>query len=119
MRRFIWISGLVIGTAIGLVLTVFAAQTPSPRVMPGPTTSPRAVPARLAPVARGLVAHPIRATGQIRAKSQIDLAFLVGGEVTWVGVDVGTKVRRGQVLARVDETQIAADAERAHAAVAQ
>jgi RND family efflux transporter MFP subunit len=81
--------------------------------------SAKAIPVRLAAVERHALSHPIHATGQIRAKSQIDLGFLVGGEVAWVGADVGAKVRRGQVLARLDETQMAADAERARAAADQ
>lgn len=84
-----------------------------------PSGSPQAIPVRLASVERHALSHPIHATGQIRAKSQIDLGFLVGGEVAWVGVDVSAKVRRGQVLARLDETQMAADADRARAAADQ
>jgi multidrug efflux system membrane fusion protein len=128
MRPFSLAFGSVVGIgAIGLVLTVSAASGRK-LISKAPLEAgkaelknvlPRAIPSRLAPVERHPVSHPIHATGQIRAKSQIDLGFLVGGEVTWVGVDVGTKVRRGQVLARLDETQIAADADRARAAVVQ
>jgi RND family efflux transporter MFP subunit len=75
-----------------------------------------AVAVRTAAPAREPVSHPIRATGTMRAKKEVDLAFLVGGEVSWVGVDVGAHVRRGQVLARIDSTQIAAAATRARAA---
>jgi RND family efflux transporter MFP subunit len=70
---------------------------------------------RAASVEHRPIAHPIRVTGLVRSKNEIELSFLVGGEVKWVGVDVGTNVRRGQVLARIDETQVAADAARARA----
>ena len=67
-----------------------------------------------APVHEPLV-HPIRGTGTTRAREEVDLSFLVGGEVTWVGVDVGSRVKRGQVLAQLDTTAIAAAAARAQA----
>jgi len=68
------------------------------------------------PVRREAMAHPIRATGRTSAKRSVDLGFLVGGEVVWVGVDVGARVKRGQVLARIDSTVVASQAERARAA---
>jgi RND family efflux transporter MFP subunit len=65
---------------------------------------------------RGAISHPIRTTGMTRATKELDLAFLVGGQVTWVGVDVGSSVTRGQVLARIDTTSFAAAAAQAKAA---
>ena len=107
---------------VGLIFSVSAAQDPRPENQPvraaaGQHETP--TPATVAPVERGLVSHPIHAAGQIRAKTQVDLAFLVGGEVTWVGADVGSRIRRGQILARLDQTVVAADADRAHVAASQ
>jgi membrane fusion protein, multidrug efflux system len=125
MRRRNVVLGLssIIG-AIGVVLSVSAATkgaVSSKSQTPAARADGRKAPiqARLAAVAHGPVSHPIHAAGQIRAKSQVDLAFLVGGEVSWVGVEVGSKVRRGQLLAKLDETQVAADADRAQAAASQ
>jgi multidrug efflux system membrane fusion protein len=81
---------------------------------PAPPPAPVAV--TVATVERGEVARPIRATGVIRAKAEVNLAFLVGGKVTWVGPDVGARVRRGQVLARLDATAYDADVARARLA---
>lgn len=66
------------------------------------------VPVRLAEVERGPVARPIRGTGVLRLKSEVDLSFKVGGIVANVFVEEGAKVRRGQVLARLDPTEVAA-----------
>jgi RND family efflux transporter MFP subunit len=66
------------------------------------------VPVRLAAVERGPVARPIRGTGVLRLKSEIDLSFKVGGIVSAVGVEEGARVRRGQVLARLDPTEVGA-----------
>jgi RND family efflux transporter MFP subunit len=125
MRRRNVVLGLSsIIAAIGVVLSFSAAtkgasksQNPAGRGSLDGRKPPTQV--RLAAIGRGPVSHPIHAAGQIRAKSQVDLAFLVGGEVSWVAVDVGSKVRRGQILARLDETQVAADADRAQAAAGQ
>src|SRR5262245_11963011 len=67
---------------------------------PAEATPPIAV--RLAPVAAGPVDRPIRGTGTVRFKSEADLSFKVGGVVSAVLVEEGAKVRKGQVLARLD-----------------
>lgn len=41
-------------------------------------------------------------TGEVRARHETDLAFRIGGKVVERRVDVGTTVKRGQVLARLD-----------------
>lgn len=105
--------------ALGLVLSVSAATSrPSP-ASSSPHQVAKPIPAQVAPVERHALARPIRAAGQLRAKSQIDLGFLIGGQVAWIGVEVGSTVRRGQVLARLDRTSLAADVARASAAESQ
>jgi RND family efflux transporter MFP subunit len=78
-----------------------------------------AVPVRLAPVARGPVDRPIRAAGVVAARDERDLAFKVGGVVARVAVREGERVRRGQVLAALDATQVAAGARQAREALAK
>jgi len=68
---------------------------------------------RLAPVERGPVAHPVRGTGLLRLKREMDLSFKVGGVVASVLVDDGATVKRGQVLARLDPTEVDAALRRA------
>jgi RND family efflux transporter MFP subunit len=121
VKRLIMISGaaVVVG-ALGLVLSVSAATSrASSEDDAASPASPRPTLARVATVERHPLSRPIRAAGQVRAKSQIDLGFLIGGQVAWIGVDVGNRVRRGQVLARLDRTALAADDERARAAEQQ
>lgn len=57
--------------------------------------------------------------GIARAASEQDLAFRVGGTVTAVEVDVGSPVRRGQVLARLDSGDLELRKQQAEAGVAQ
>ena len=78
-----------------------------------------AVLVRLAPVEPGPVERPIRAAGVVAAKSEWDLAFKVGGVVSRVLVDEGVRVRRGQLLAELDRTELAAGVTQAREALAK
>jgi RND family efflux transporter MFP subunit len=59
--------------------------------------------------------------GEVRARVESHLGFRVGGKLLERSVEVGQKVRVGQVLARIDpqDLKLAADAARAQVAVAQ
>ena len=61
---------------------------------------------RLADVASGPVARPVRGTGVVRLKSEADLSFKVGGVIAALYVEEGAQVRRGQVLASLDPTEV-------------
>src|SRR5688572_2430182 len=60
-----------------------------------------AIAVQLGAVGRGELQRRIRASGTLYLKSEADLSFKVGGVVTRVAVDAGSRVRRGQVLATV------------------
>jgi membrane fusion protein, multidrug efflux system len=60
----------------------------------------------LADVERHPVARPVRGTGVVRLKREVDLSFKVGGVVAAVLVDEGAHVKKGQVLARLDPTEL-------------
>ena len=57
--------------------------------------------------------------GIAQAASEQDLAFRVAGTVTAVEVDVGSVVRRGQVLARIDSGDLELRRQQAEAGLAQ
>jgi len=92
------------GAALGLAL------------LPGCSDSAHAAPAaqdvlvavRTVPVQAGPVEHPIRAAGLVATKDQWDLSFKVGGVLARVEVREGQRVLKGQVLARLDPTELAA-----------
>lgn len=77
------------------------AATPPP-----PDANEVRVPVRLAAVAAGPVDRPIRGTGILRLKREMDLSFKVGGVVANVFVEEGARVKKGQVLARLDPTEV-------------
>jgi len=59
--------------------------------------------------------------GEIRPRHESDLAFRIGGKVISRNVDVGARVQRGQVLAKLDPADVGlqADAQTAAAAAAE
>jgi RND family efflux transporter MFP subunit len=61
------------------------------------------------------LALPLRATGVLAAREETDLGFTVGGVVVEVTVRSGDRVRRGQVLARLDAAQVNAQVDAASA----
>jgi RND family efflux transporter MFP subunit len=61
------------------------------------------------------LALPLHATGVLAAREETDLAFTVGGVVAEVSVRPGDRVRRGQVLARLDAAQVNAQVDAATA----
>jgi RND family efflux transporter MFP subunit len=56
--------------------------------------------------------------GEVKPRHEADLAFRVGGKMIARTVDVGARVRKGQVLARIDPADVALQAESAKAQVA-
>jgi RND family efflux transporter MFP subunit len=63
---------------------------------------------RMGKVERDPVVRPVHGTGVVRLKSETDLSFKVGGVVTSVAVDEGARVKKGQVLARINPTEVTA-----------
>lgn len=59
-------------------------------------------PVRAVRVASGSVAGVSEFSGEVRARVESRLGFRVGGKITARKVDVGTPVRRGQVLMQLD-----------------
>jgi len=78
-----------------------------------------ALPVRVARVERAPVRQPIHAAGTIAARDERDLAFKVGGIVARVTVREGDPIRKGQVLAALDATEIAAAARQAREGLAK
>lgn len=55
-------------------------------------------------------------TGRIEAVDELQLSFKTGGVVAIVNVDIGDTVKKGQVLARLDSTEVDAEVKRAEEA---
>jgi hypothetical protein len=74
---------------------------------------------RTAPVGKGPIDKPIRGTGVVLPKQTMDLSFKLGGVLASVDVDDGQRVKKGQVLARIDPTEVAANVAQAQEGLAK
>lgn len=59
-------------------------------------------------VGRGTVVETVGESGVLQPVNHVNLSFEVPTVLEWVGVNVGDRVTKGQVMARVDRKQLAA-----------
>jgi RND family efflux transporter MFP subunit len=97
--------------ALAGVLLVAACGKPEPA-----PEVPR--PAQLAQVRIGDSASTTVFAGEVKPRYESDLGFRIGGKVIARNVDVGARVTRGQVLARLDPADVGLQAQAQSAAVA-
>src|SRR5215204_4723631 len=69
---------------------------------PAAPAAPAAVDVTTAPAIMRDLPRFVEATGSLAADEQTDVAPIVGGRVVSVGVDLGTYVQKGQVIAQLD-----------------
>jgi membrane fusion protein, multidrug efflux system len=102
------------GYRIGSLALLFLAAAGSGGCRPEParasenTPTVATIPVRMEAVERGAIELPVRASGTLGARHELDLSFKVGGVVSQVAVEAGARVRKGQVLAVVDATELQA-----------
>ncbi len=75
-------------------------------------------PVRLVQVVQGGTLDTAVFAGEVRPRHEADLGFRIGGKLVARSVDVGARVRRGAVLARLDPADVGLQAEAAKAQVA-
>jgi RND family efflux transporter MFP subunit len=92
-----------------------ATATASPP--PGGAAKPRAV--KVVPAAEMTVPRSIVVTGTLAADDQVVLGLKVAGRMSELNVDLGSRVRRGDVIARLDATDFRLRLEQAQAALQQ
>jgi RND family efflux transporter MFP subunit len=110
-RSSLWLWWLLPAVAIGL-----ASCKPSEKPE---AAQPR--PVRVVTVERQEAGETVSLTGQIEAETEVSLSFRVGGRMIGRSVNVGDRVKAGQVVARLepDPAQNALRAARANLAAAQ
>jgi multidrug efflux pump subunit AcrA (membrane-fusion protein) len=80
---------------------------------------PPATPVRVAEAAEGPAAPTIRTNGMLANEDEFQLSFKVGGVIESISVSAGDRVRRGQKLAEIEQTEIDAQVEQARQAHAK
>jgi membrane fusion protein, multidrug efflux system len=79
-------------------------------------TVPEAVSVRISPVSKTEAAPAVRAAGILGGKQELKLSFKVGGLVGHLFVEEGQTIRKGQLLAALDKTEIEAEVSKAERA---
>lgn len=88
-----------------IVVVALAAAFGVVRVIIGSRTAKAKGPEiKTAKVERGDVVSSVSATGVLEALTTVDVKSNVGGRVDVLAVDVGTRVKKGQLIARIDPT---------------
>jgi RND family efflux transporter MFP subunit len=75
-------------------------------------------PVQLAQVSLGAMTETSGFAGEVKPRHETDLAFRIGGKIVARSADVGARVKKGQLLARLDPTDVGLQSEAAKAAVA-
>jgi multidrug efflux pump subunit AcrA (membrane-fusion protein) len=96
-----------------------SAQANKKGEAPAAAATPQAVDVTTAPAVMRDLPRFIEATGSLAADYQSDVAPTVGGRVVSVGVDLGSFVQKGQVIAQLDAGDARLRVEQAQAALAQ
>ena len=78
--------------------------------------APAATPVRVAAATSGPAAPSIRTNGLLANRDEIRLAFKVGGVIRKLTVSEGERVRKGQRLAEIEQTEVNAAVEQARQA---
>ena len=82
--------------ALGLAVGACGSREPAPRAAPGPALA--AAPAELREVELTLSAEAV-----VEAVHQSTVAAQIAGRIVDLPFDVGDRVQKGQVIARIDE----------------
>ena len=88
-----------------------AAQPPKAAAAPRPV--------RLATASQEAVARTVEATGTLAADEQVALGTKVPGRLSEIGVDLGSRVEKGQVIGRIDPSDYQHRLDQAVAALQQ
>jgi RND family efflux transporter MFP subunit len=101
-------SSILAALASALLVAACTKQAPPPAPVR---------PVQLAQVRIGSMEPTAVFAGEVKPRYESDLAFRIGGKVIARNVDVGTRVARGQPLARLDPADVGLQAQAQNAAV--
>ena len=108
-KRILWIAGLLCLLLAALFLIVRGLYRK------GPAEQPRA--AAVVAVVCGNLASSLTVAGQFQPYQQVDLHAKVSGYIRWIKVDIGDRVRQGEVLALLEVPELQNQVEGARAEV--
>jgi len=109
----------VVRTALLLAVAVSSctpAATPPPKPS-GKDFAPAAIPITSALVVQGSISATLVYSGNVQARSTVNVVPKITGRVERLYVDIGDEVRQGEVMAELDRAALDAQVQQAEAAV--
>jgi HlyD family secretion protein len=104
-RRWLWITSAVVVLAAGSGWSYLHARAAHTYVTRR--------------ITRGLLAVDVSATGTLAPRDQVDVGAEVSGRIDQLDVDFNARVKKGEVLARINKDQYAAQLRQAQASLEQ
>lgn len=109
----------LLGAALLAVSAAGCGKDSTPARAGGGAKAPEPHPVRVVAAAVGPFPRTVTVTGTLAADEEVIAGFKVAGRVGEIAVDLGSPVRKGQVLARLDPTDFRLRVEQAEAALRQ
>jgi RND family efflux transporter MFP subunit len=97
-----WLSGWLLLSGALLVLAGCTRDSTAQAKQPAPV--PKTVEVRVVPAAEARMPRTVGVSGTLAADDQVVLSLKVPGRVAELKVDLGTRVKKGQVVVRLDPT---------------
>jgi membrane fusion protein, multidrug efflux system len=109
----------VVVVVLGLLAVSCGGSKANVRNEATPATSPAVIDVTTAPAITRELPRFFEATGSLAGDQQTDVAPSIAGKVVAVGVDLGSYVKRGQMIVRLDDVDSKLRVEQAQAQVEQ
>ena len=117
MRRTLILGGLAIGLAAFLLGGCGKSENTNPGAVQAGQSQKKIALVETQTVARGDIARAIQTTGTVVCADEANVSPKVEQRIIWLQVEEGDKVKAGQVLARLDTTELDAQMRQAQADV--
>src|SRR3982751_4026094 len=100
--------GLLIVAAVGAGVGAYYIKRGGPEIQ-----------IQTSPITRGDIVDTVGATGTLQAVTTVQVGSQVSGNISWLGADFNSIVKKGQVIARLDPSLFNAQVEQSKANLAQ
>ena len=119
MRKWMIVGLVIIIVVVGGIFTMQRSR-PAASPVPAPQVPPQeAVAVEAAPVTRGNIDRTLSLTGTVVSRQRVELTPKIPGRIASVLVSEGTRVGAGQVVARLESADLAAQVSQAEQGVRQ
>jgi membrane fusion protein (multidrug efflux system) len=120
-RRFPWgwllLAALVLALAVPKVLPLLRSEAAAGAAAPAPAAEEPTLTVTAVRIEPQRLAERLTTTGTVRANERVELVSEVAGKVAEVRFEEGRRVEAGQVLVKIDDSELVAQRDRAQSRV--